>query len=1564
MAVTREEVAKLYVATFNRAPDASGLDYWVNTSFGGNPTIEQIAQSFFDQAETQTLYPANTSNSSFVASIYLNTFGRTADSDGLAYWIGELENGMTRSVMIEAMKNGALGDDAVLIANKAQVALAYADAGLEDSDFSLASVTTDEATVTTALNSVETLKEIADVAAYETALTAYEAAIVTAEASKLAAQEAAKTVSTVALSNASLSAANKANTDAQAVLNAANALKEAAAQTDDTSDDTLASSYVSIATSSLSITSSYVTTAKSALSVAQAAEDAASTSSKLLTTSLDQLTGTSSDDVFTGSNMGGTGDTINFGDTIAGSTGSDTLKLYISDDTNLGDLTLNSVETVWISNQDNSTDINAQEWTGTTSIEFYKPTVATKVSNLQNNVTITITEQATTVGLDVDFLSTAFDDGATLSLVLNDTDSSSDGLTTADGVLKVNTISDSFASLNITSNGTANDLTLDLDDGADVTDTLTTITVTGSADLALAENNDELESLTTVIASTMTGGLTLDLSAGAQSAGTATSITVTTGSGDDVITTTANGDTVTTGAGDDVVVGGAGNDVISTGTGNDTITTGAGGSDDIDAGDGNDTIIVDNNVTSNDDIDAGVGTDTVSLNSAGFVAVAADSTLLASLKNFEKVMINNSYDDSGDDNTTDISKYGVNYLTLAVDAAASQTVSGFTSGATVESTIDGNMANGLTIAITNATDLDNDSDTLNLVGNADLEVGDTHDLIYEITGIEVVTITTQDSTSTGEVTGVLPTAADGYTLNLDGNTTDGDARLETLNIVGAYSLNYTGTDSSDRLTTINASTSTGNIVINVSANDTKALTITTNTGADDITASDNGDTISTGAGDDKVTGGTGNDTIDGGLGDDDIDAGAGNDTVIIDTLTNTEDDDADGDAGSDTLKIYDAVVSTAGISANTIDLSDFDATKLSNTDVFDLYSTFENIDASLVTATTKSLKMVGEDGVDNTFIGGAAADTYTTGTGNDVIEIRSGFSVDGKEDYITDFTAGTDKLILSGSHGSSNINLESLTTNDNGDSDNNTFQYTDLGNVDLILHFDSNDLTDSIQLGRTYTEHLNDDNNTAVTRIEYFTTTGTTVTAGDFVDYIQAGSTTQTFKLGAGADVFLVGASDSIDGKEDTVTDLVAASDKIILTGSHSSNDIDLSALTVSADLGGGIYEYSDMGITDIKLNVNATDLQDTVQLGTTTAVFTSTGDITAGDFADVVQSGSGVQTIDLGDGDDILYYNSASSDASGVGESIDGGANADTIVVAGGTTAVNFSDDTITGFEVLELKKDYEGNNDNKNQSVTLTVAQLGALQVNTDNSNDTGDKITLSDALTANALDSTVINGDLKLVLANANNTLTLHNNTLTSGANDLYIDGSTLTGTNALTFDGNAEVEATLYITSGAGDDVITGGQNADRITLGSGADEINYTAAAEFGDTITDFSLSADMFDLDEAVTAAGYTEIVSSSAVDTGLHGVIIADYNIATAASDMTATELYDAIISSNANLGASEKAYFLVSANATSSADAFLFHATVNGGANGFSAINLVATLNGITDLTASTAGTFDGFA
>ncbi len=156
--VSEESVIKLYIATFNRAPDKAGLDYWIKDS-GLN--IDQIAQSFFDQAETKALYPADSTNSNFVIAIYINIFGREPEQAGLDYWVNELEkpnNPMHRSIMIQALKNGALGDDAKLLENKAKVAQIFVDEGLNDPQKAkdvLKNITKDEGSIATAWEKIE-----------------------------------------------------------------------------------------------------------------------------------------------------------------------------------------------------------------------------------------------------------------------------------------------------------------------------------------------------------------------------------------------------------------------------------------------------------------------------------------------------------------------------------------------------------------------------------------------------------------------------------------------------------------------------------------------------------------------------------------------------------------------------------------------------------------------------------------------------------------------------------------------------------------------------------------------------------------------------------------------------------------------------------------------------------------------------------------------------------------------------------------------------------------------------------------------------------------------------------------------------------------------------------------------------------------------------------------------------------------------------------------------------------------------------------------------------------------
>jgi hypothetical protein len=156
---TQENVAKLYVATFNSAPDAGGLNYWANDAV---LDLEGIAQSFFEQPETKEAYPPESNNIDFVETVYQNLFNRAAEVDGLVYWVGELDSGrIAKSTFILAIINGAqdtqeFGNDATILKNKTTVGLAFANAGLNDVTSAkeiMLGVTANESTVIAALDS-------------------------------------------------------------------------------------------------------------------------------------------------------------------------------------------------------------------------------------------------------------------------------------------------------------------------------------------------------------------------------------------------------------------------------------------------------------------------------------------------------------------------------------------------------------------------------------------------------------------------------------------------------------------------------------------------------------------------------------------------------------------------------------------------------------------------------------------------------------------------------------------------------------------------------------------------------------------------------------------------------------------------------------------------------------------------------------------------------------------------------------------------------------------------------------------------------------------------------------------------------------------------------------------------------------------------------------------------------------------------------------------------------------------------------------------------------------------
>jgi hypothetical protein len=128
---------ELYVAFFNREPDADGLQYWM-TQFHAGQSLTSIADGFYSAAvqySDLTHYSAGMSQADFVKVIYANVLGRSGatappDTD-VNHWAGLLASGVeTHGSLVEMMLGSAStfkGDAtwgwvADLLDNKAAVA--------------------------------------------------------------------------------------------------------------------------------------------------------------------------------------------------------------------------------------------------------------------------------------------------------------------------------------------------------------------------------------------------------------------------------------------------------------------------------------------------------------------------------------------------------------------------------------------------------------------------------------------------------------------------------------------------------------------------------------------------------------------------------------------------------------------------------------------------------------------------------------------------------------------------------------------------------------------------------------------------------------------------------------------------------------------------------------------------------------------------------------------------------------------------------------------------------------------------------------------------------------------------------------------------------------------------------------------------------------------------------------------------------------------------------------------------------------------------------------------------
>jgi hypothetical protein len=123
-----DQLLDLYIVEENRAPDALGLLYWAGRLAEGMQ-LQQIADSFFAQPETATVYSPTLNNREFVAAAYQTVFKRPGDEGGLNYWETTLNAGaISKGWFLYTFLSGAAkdSDDHKTATNKESVAFNFA----------------------------------------------------------------------------------------------------------------------------------------------------------------------------------------------------------------------------------------------------------------------------------------------------------------------------------------------------------------------------------------------------------------------------------------------------------------------------------------------------------------------------------------------------------------------------------------------------------------------------------------------------------------------------------------------------------------------------------------------------------------------------------------------------------------------------------------------------------------------------------------------------------------------------------------------------------------------------------------------------------------------------------------------------------------------------------------------------------------------------------------------------------------------------------------------------------------------------------------------------------------------------------------------------------------------------------------------------------------------------------------------------------------------------------------------------------------------------------------------
>ncbi|MDE2430857.1 MAG: DUF4214 domain-containing protein [Burkholderiales bacterium] len=94
-----EQLARLYLAVFNRIPDLDGFLFWAGVQRNGGSNT-QIGETFARSDEFVAKYGGNLTNVQYLDLIYQNVLGRPADVAGRDFWAQQMAAGMSRGEIV------------------------------------------------------------------------------------------------------------------------------------------------------------------------------------------------------------------------------------------------------------------------------------------------------------------------------------------------------------------------------------------------------------------------------------------------------------------------------------------------------------------------------------------------------------------------------------------------------------------------------------------------------------------------------------------------------------------------------------------------------------------------------------------------------------------------------------------------------------------------------------------------------------------------------------------------------------------------------------------------------------------------------------------------------------------------------------------------------------------------------------------------------------------------------------------------------------------------------------------------------------------------------------------------------------------------------------------------------------------------------------------------------------------------------------------------------------------------------------------------------------------------